>query len=71
MRIPSLKNFYKFAVMLGMISNNPCIGIQRPQVSKTSPKYLDSHHIDKLLSFCLKVMRFRDRAIIMLILTTG
>ena len=50
MRIASLKNFYKFAVMLGMISNNPCIGIQRPQVSKTSPKYLDSHHIDKLLS---------------------
>ena len=72
MRIASLKNFYKFAVMLGMISNNPCIGIQRPQVSKTSPKYLDSHHIDKLLSVLPKSHAgLRDRAIIMLILTTG
>jgi len=72
MRIAALKNFYKFAVMLGRISYNPSMNIQRPQVLKISPKYLDMYHIDKLLGVLPQSPAgLRDRAIITLILTTG
>jgi len=72
MRMAALKNFYKFAVMLGMISYNPCTNIQRPQIIKISPKYLTKHDIVQLLSVLPKSSAgLRDRSIIMLILMTG
>lgn len=71
--ISTLRSFFKYLTMEGIIKNNPMIMIENPKLDKTLPKTLNTFDLEKLLSiptFDTPVGQ-RDSVILETIYSTG
>lgn len=71
-RVTALKEFFKFLYIENYITDNPAQVLEVPKIPKRNPTYLTESEIVKILK-ATKGERFekRDRAILLLFLTTG
>ena len=68
-----IRAFYKWACKEGYIKKNPCENIKGPKQQETVIRPLDQAHIEALLRLCPPNTWWgaRDRALIIMLLTTG
>lgn len=71
--IVSLRNFYKYLLVKGIVSENPVISYQIPKIKHNIPKVLTIEEVDKLLaSPDLKLNKgIRDKAMLEVMYATG
>ncbi len=71
--ISSLKGFYKFLVLDGMIKKNPAVNLSSPKTWFSLPKFLTMSEVDLLLNQPdEKIVRgIRDKAMLELLYATG
>ncbi|MCT8976015.1 site-specific tyrosine recombinase XerD [Clostridium sp. CX1] len=71
--IVSLRNFYKYLMKKGIISENPVMDYEIPKIKHNIPKILSIEEVDKLLSFPdLSVNKgIRDKAMLEVMYATG
>ena len=70
-KVSSLRTFFKYLRMNGIIEDNPMINLDSPKLSKTLPKYLNVEQAKKLLSVIDGANRERDYCIVTLLLNCG
>lgn len=70
-KVSSLRAFFKYLRMNGIIEDNPMINLDSPKLSKTLPKYLNVEQAKKLLSVIDGANRERDYCIVTLLLNCG
>lgn len=70
-KVSSLRAFFKYLRMNGIIEDNPMINLDFPKLSKTLPKYLNVEQAKKLLSVIDGANRERDYCIVTLLLNCG
>lgn len=70
-KVSSLRAFFKYLRMNGIIEDNPMINLDSPKLSKTLPKYLNVEQAKKLLSIIDGANRERDYCIVTLLLNCG
>lgn len=67
-----INNFFKYMIITGRCSDNPCESIRSPKLEKTLPKYLTIEEVDKLLNIrLLKPIDYRNKAMLELLYATG
>lgn len=71
--IVSLRNFYKYLLAKGIVSENPVISYQIPKIKHNIPKVLTIEEVDKLLAAPdLKLNKgIRDKAMLEVMYATG
>ncbi len=71
--ISSLKSFYKFLVLDGMIKKNPAINLSSPKTWFSLPKFLTTSEVDLLLNQPDEkdIHGIRDKAMLELLYATG
>lgn len=71
--IVSLRNFYKYLMKKGIISENPVMDYEIPKIKHNIPKILSIEEVDKLLSFPdISVNKgIRDKAMLEVMYATG
>ncbi len=71
--ISSLKAFYKFLVLDGVMAKNPALSLHSPKSVLSLPKYLRVKEVERLLSQPDEeaVMGLRDKAMLELLYATG
>jgi len=71
--ISSLKSFYKFLVLDGLIKKNPALSLHSPKSMLSLPKYLRVKEVERLLSQPVEknAMGLRDKAMLELLYATG
>lgn len=68
----ALREFYKYLFKKGYIKYNPMKDIENPPIPERNPEYLTQEEIEKLLQATAgQTFQRRDKAIILLFLTTG
>jgi len=69
----TLRNFFKFLVLDGMINHDPTVNLDTPRSWQTLPKFLALEEINLLLSQpdATEEIGIRDRAILELLYATG
>lgn len=70
-KVSSLRAFFKYLRMNGIIEDNPMINLDSPKLSKNLPKYLNIEQAKKLLSVIDGANRERDYCIVTLLLNCG
>ena len=70
-KVSSLRAFFKYLRMNGIIEDNPMINLDSPKLSKNLPKYLNVEQAKKLLSVIDGANRERDYCIVTLLLNCG
>lgn len=71
-KIASLRSFFKYLTLQGVVENNPFIIFRAPKRQKKLPQFLYAREIDKLLSFEDNSAKgLRDRAILEVLYGTG
>lgn len=70
-KVSSLRAFFKYLKMNGIIEDNPMINLDSPKLKKSLPKYLTVDQAKKLLSVIDGANRERDYCIITLLLNCG
>lgn len=70
-KVSSLRSFFKYLKMNGIIEDNPMINLDSPKLSKNLPKYLTLEQAKKLLSVIDGANRERDYCIVTLLLNCG
>ncbi len=70
-KVSSLRAFFKYLRMNGIIEDNPMINLDSPKLSKNLPKYLNVEQAKKLLSVIDSANRERDYCIVTLLLNCG
>ncbi len=70
-KVSSLRAFFKYLKMNGIIEDNPMINLDSPKLSKNLPKYLTVEQAKKLLSVIDGANRERDYCIVTLLLNCG
>lgn len=70
-KVSSLRTFFKYLRMNGIIEDNPMINLDSPKLSKNLPKYLNVEQAKKLLSVIDGANRERDYCIVTLLLNCG
>ncbi len=71
--ISSLKAFYKFLVLDGVMKKNPALSLHSPKSMRSLPKYMRVKEVERLLSQPDEgaVMGLRDKAMLELLYATG
>jgi len=71
--ISSLKAFYKFLVLDGIVKKNPALSLHSPKSMRSLPKYLRVKEVERLLSQPDEgtFMGLRDKAMLELLYATG
>ena len=70
--ITTLRSFYKYLELEGIIKENPMIGISLPKIKKTLPNVLSKEEIDLLLDVDLKdKYSYRNKAMLELMYSSG
>lgn len=71
--IVSIRNLYKFAIKLGIKSDNPVIQYESPKIKRNLPEILTTEEVDKLLSKPDQSTDkgIRDRAMLEVMYATG
>lgn len=70
-KVSSLRSFFKYLKMNGIIQDNPMVNLDSPKLKKSLPKYLTVEQSKKLLSVIDGTNRERDYCIITLLLNCG
>ena len=70
-KVSSLRAFFKYLRMNGIIEDNPMINLDSPKLSENLPKYLNVEQAKKLLSVIDGANRERDYCIVTLLLNCG
>lgn len=70
-KVSSLRAFFKYLRMNGIIEDNPMINLDSPKLNKNLPKYLNVEQAKKLLSVIDGANRERDYCIVTLLLNCG
>lgn len=70
-KVSSLRAFFKFLKMNGVINDNPMINLDSPKLKKSLPKYLTVEQSKRLLSVIDGPNRERDYCIVTLLLNCG
>ena len=70
-KVSSLRAFFKYLRMNGIIEDNPMINLDSPKLSKNLPKYHNKEKKKKLLSVIDGANRGRDYCIVTLLLNCG
>lgn len=70
--ITTLRSFYKYLELEGIIKENPMIGIYLPKIKKTLPNVLSKEEVDILLDINLKdKYSYRNKAMLELMYSSG
>lgn len=71
--IVSVRNFYKFLIMRGLVKNNPVYYYEAPKVKRKLPDILSVEEVDKLLSMpdVSEFKGIRDRSMLEMMYATG
>jgi integrase/recombinase XerD len=69
----SVRNLFRFALVEGVVSEDPTLNLESPKVRKSLPSYLRMEDVDRLLAQpdLTTPQGVRDRAIIELLYSTG
>lgn len=70
-KVSSMRAFFKYLKMNGIIDDNPMINLDSPKLNKSLPKYLTVEQAKKLLSVIDGANRERDYCIVTLLLNCG
>lgn len=70
-KVSSIRSFFKYLKMNGVIAENPMVNLDSPKLKKSLPKYLTVEQAKKLLSCIDGPNRERDYCIITLFLNCG
>ena len=70
-KVSSIRSFFKYLKMNGVIAENPMVNLDSPKLKKSLPKYLTVEQAKKLLSCIEGPNRERDYCIITLFLNCG
>lgn len=73
-RLSALRSFYKYAVMAGLVDNNPARSVKGPKKGKPLPQFLKESEIDELLDPQMWGDSFKDlraRTLIIMFYSTG
>ena len=70
-KVSSIRSFFKYLKMNGVIDENPMVNLDSPKLKKSLPKYLTVEQAKKLLSCIEGPNRERDYCIITLFLNCG
>ena len=71
-KIASLRSFFKYLALQGVVENNPLVNLRAPKREKKLPQFLYVREIDELLSFeDTSAKGLRDRAILEVLYGTG
>lgn len=70
--LTSINNFYKYLLLKGNISINPCESIKMPKLEKRLPEYLTENEVSKILDLrASNSYELRNKAMIELLYATG
>ena len=70
-KVSSMRAFFKYLKMNGIIDDNPMINLDSPKLNKSLPKYLTVEQAKKLLSVIDGANRERDYCMVTLLLNCG
>ncbi len=73
-RLSALRSFYKYAMMAGLVTNNPARTVKGPKKHKPLPQFLKESEIDGLLEPEMWGERFEDlraRTLLLMFYSTG
>jgi len=72
-QLVTLRNFFRFAQMQGLISADPSINLESPKIRRTLPGYLRLEEVERLLKQPDEktALGLRDRAILEVLYSTG
>jgi site-specific recombinase XerD len=72
-RLASIKSFFKYLIIRGIVKNNPASYVKTPKLPKPLPNYVDQFNISALMDApdCSSEKGLRDRAIMELFYSTG
>ena len=73
-RLSALRSFYKYAVMAGLVENNPARSVKGPKKNKPLPQFLKESEIDELLNPEMWGDSFKDlraRTLLLMFYSTG